>query len=823
MSNDNGHPKIHLEDEETNLHPMFSIFPHHTRNSLERLMKTMEIENVSVMLDNDLCTEIDAKWEEILGVIIGEKSHRYIHSINEIFDRDNIESKAFTAYNILNQMPDVKDKKSVLVELFKAASKGKDGVDSPSLLKSNNTTLMFLTDEDIAAFQKQYFSILEKMLPMRALALKSAIKHIYQDPIQQMVATYHVLERYSELSIANMEFLAKHMDNQADSIPIQHNDEKSINFELIFTTKTDTDGEIRSLIMVALEQVKTKDNLIIWLNLEYDRRYKSYGWPKLTSPITKQEFEYVRTTVKDSWYGQYLHHHIHFMFSHHEGKPEQEERLVQLKNFFQLALENIEQIIPTDGAFILNKKECEVKKMLGEDQDKHNEILILKVKEVWDAVETNSEIQNNTVSFFEKLGDQGVPFNTADKIHELLTKDNDVDSLQIEIQKVKKSRVRVLSSGSVFVWAHNKQRLSDMTEDMRGRIKNLVAVEVANPEAHIETFDRLLHMSGLLPMSTTSAVMKEIQSFQSEIGVGGKVQIMVEKWCDMDRTVEDLLAGFNKITAETKDEKLQLSMEALKLGIQMLMEQYQKSSQTPKVYPQSMDTWENFVKHVKNSIDGRAMKDYLKMSRDQFLRRIEDGDVKPGDMIMLWRKEKGVGYAHAGIYLKNEQGSFLIHVQPKSGMVNFMVNKQAEVSVDKLEDQVKDDDKIFVIRWCKSRKEQDRVLLWARNCLLPDPVRFKYNGYYGSCQTFCAGLFNVQDLKVLNLEAFYASTGSMKAFYGSFVNDREEALDLLHKIEERRPKNREEEDDGGLYDECDIDVKPFRISKLVFAPQISRN
>ena len=813
-----------MDEEETNLNPMFSIFPQHRRNGLESLMKTMGIENVSVMLEDDIYAEIDAKWEEILGLIIGEKSRSYIHSINEIFDRDNNESKAFTAYTILNQTPDVKDKKSVLVELFKAASKSKDSVDSPSLLNSNNSTLMFLTNEDIAAYQKQYFFILEKMLPMRALALKSAIKHIYQDPVQQMAATYHVLERYSEYTIVNMEFLAKHLNSQADSIPIQHSDEKSIDFELIFTTKTDTDRDIRNLIMVALEQVKTKDNLIIWLNQEYDRRYKSYGWPKLKSPITKQEFEYVRTSVDHSWYGQYLHHHIHFLFSHHEGKPGQERRLVQLKNFFQLALENIEQIIPTDGGFILNKKEWEVKKELGEDQDKHNETLILKVKEVWNAVETHSEIQNNTVAFFKKLGDQGVPFNTADKIHELLTKDNDVDSLQIEIQKVKKSRVRVLSSGSVFVWAHNKQRLSDMTEYMRGRIKNLVAAEVANTEAHVETFDRLLHMSDLLPMSTTSAVMKEIRSFQSEIGVGGRVQIMVEKWCDMERTVEDLLTGFNKITTETEDVKLQLSMEALKLGIQTLMEQYQKSLQTQKVYPQSIDTWENFVEHVKNSIDGRAMKDYLKMSRDQFLRRIEDCDVKPGDMIMLWRKAKGVGYAHAGIYLKNKQGSFLIHVQPISGIVNFLVNKQAEVSVDKLQDQVKDDDKIFVIRWCKSRKEQDRVLLWARNCLLPDPIRFKYNGYYGSCQTFCAGLFNVQDLKVLNLEAFYASTGSMKAFYGSFVNDRQEALDLLHKIEERRPKTREEEEDGGgLYDECDIDVKPFRISRLVFAPQISRN
>ena len=100
-----------------------------------------------------------------------------------------------------------------------------------------------------------------------------------------------------------------------------------------------------------------------------------------------------------------------------------------------------------------------------------------------------------------------------------------------------------------------------MTEYMRGRIKNLVAAEVAKTEAHVETFDRLLHMSDLLPMSTTSAVMKEIRSFQSEIGVGGRVQIMVEKWCDMERTVEDLLTGFNKITTETEDVKLQLAMK----------------------------------------------------------------------------------------------------------------------------------------------------------------------------------------------------------------------------------------------------------------------
>ena len=170
---------------------------------------------------------------------------------------------------------------------------------------------------------------------------------------------------------------------------------------------------------------------------------------------------------------------------------------------------------------------------------------------------------------------------------------------------------------------------------------------------------------------------------------------------------------------------------------------------------------------------------------------------------MFWRKAFGAQYAHAGIFLKHCRAPYVFHVQPSSA--KFFVSKEAEICCDELESVVKPHDQIFVIRWCKTKEDQDTVLRRARDCTFPKSLKFKYNGYYGSCQTFCARIFNQQTLLDLNLEANFASASSMKSFFGSFLNDRDRGLDLLHKMNERLGYESStlhgDPEDSSLYDE----------------------
>ena len=69
-------------------------------------------------------------------------------------------------------------------------------------------------------------------------------------------------------------------------------------------------------------------------------------------------------------------------------------------------------------------------------------------------------------------------------------------------------------------------------------------------------------------------------------------------------------------------------------------------------------------------------------------------------------------------------------------------------------------------------------------CAFPK-MKFTYNGYYGSCQTFCTRIFDVQKLTDLNLEANFSSTNAMKTFFGKFVNCRNRGLDLIRKMDQR--------------------------------------
>ena len=104
---------------------------------------------------------------------------------------------------------------------------------------------------------------------------------------------------------------------------------------------------------------------------------------------------------------------------------------------------------------------------------------------------------------------------------------------------------------------------------------------------------------------------------------------------------------------------------------------------------------------------------------------------------------------------------------------------------EKLEDIITKDDSVFFIREGKTQAAQADILSKVEACLFDDAIQFTYNGFYGSCQTFCSKILGSSLYSELNPEAAYEDANRMKAIAGWFLSNEEDSDELIRKMTER--------------------------------------
>ena len=113
------------------------------------------------------------------------------------------------------------------------------------------------------------------------------------------------------------------------------------------------------------------------------------------------------------------------------------------------------------------------------------------------------------------------------------------------------------------------------------------------------------------------------------------------------------------------------------------------------------------------------------------------------------------------------------------------MRKTAEVKDQNLEEIIKDDDLVFFIRNCANNKEQAEVLSKVMACLYARPIEYTYNGYWGSCQTFCSKVLGSVLFEELNPEAFLTSPPVWKSVVGRALSSEYDCKELINKMAER--------------------------------------
>ena len=111
--------------------------------------------------------------------------------------------------------------------------------------------------------------------------------------------------------------------------------------------------------------------------------------------------------------------------------------------------------------------------------------------------------------------------------------------------------------------------------------------------------------------------------------------------------------------------------------------------------------------------------------------------------------------------------------------------KSSEVKCEKLEDKIAKNDTVFHIRVCESSRCQAEVISKVEACLFEEPIKYTYNGYYGSCQTFCSKILGAELFEDLNFEAYLTSATGMKSIAGWYLSDEANAGELCRLMDER--------------------------------------
>ena len=129
----------------------------------------------------------------------------------------------------------------------------------------------------------------------------------------------------------------------------------------------------------------------------------------------------------------------------------------------------------------------------------------------------------------------------------------------------------------------------------------------------------------------------------------------------------------------------------------------------------------------------------------------------------------------------------------------------------KLEDVLRKDDRVFYIRNCQNSFDQAEVLSKVEACLFDTPVKFTYNGYLGSCQTFCCKVLGSNLCDELNPEAFLTQIKGKKSLAGWLVSGTGTSLtDLMEERFETRTRINLPAIDGSLFKICPEECKLAR-------------
>jgi hypothetical protein len=426
-----------------------------------------------------------------------------------------------------------------------------------------------------------------------------------------------------------------------------------------------------------------------------------------------------------------------------------------------------------------------------EDPQARVRAIEMKVKALWNGMEMHEDMRKDAASIFSTLQGEGVHYNTAEKIVELLKTDrNDIDNITIRIQETATAPgnpVTVIDSGPIFINPERKHRFNDLPTNLYVKVLELMKKEMLKRSLFKEYIDSLVNMNNPMLFDFTEredlSDHFKLMSDQPK----AKLQKILNRYTESDGTFGGLMEAFDAIKKEyEEDDETQEAMTKLHEGLDIIMQEARELSkkQAPKQYSdkKTIDSFMSFLDTHKPN----GMKKYANqygMKKEQFMRLVEDQVVIPGDMIFFFRKAYGVEYAHAGLYMPINNQKKVVHIQPLKGQ--WWWSLASTIQIDKLEEVIKKEDKLFYVRACKTRKDQQNVLERIHTCVTPETITYKYHGYFGSCQTFCGKIFEMQAMKNLNPEAFLVSSDMLKTLAGKFLGNTESGLELCRLMDAR--------------------------------------
>jgi len=373
-----------------------------------------------------------------------------------------------------------------------------------------------------------------------------------------------------------------------------------------------------------------------------------------------------------------------------------------------------------------------------------------------------------------------------------LNSDTDVDNLTIRVSRARpRFRVNQITCGPVFIRAEKKTRLKELPEMILNKVHELMKRELLSGQMKIkyeEVFDTLINLNDPALFNLEKRIELAPQIGLYKATPQSMIAIIIKHLRDEGRTIGDLSDAFVAIGNTFSDKKnYKKAMKALTKGLDLIVEEATKLSdeeaQKQFAKDRSLGTFVKFLK--EHQPDG--IKKYAKakgFKKAQFLQLANDKKIVVGDMICFWRKNFGIEYAHAGIYAPVEDKKYVVHVQAEKGWLRSMKGC-SEVKYDELEKVIAKDDTVFFIRECKDCTGQAEVLSKVEACLFEEPIKYTYNGHYGSCQTFCSKVLGSSLFEELNPEAFLTTQTGLKGIAGRYLGGEKNADELVDEMEKR--------------------------------------
>ena len=801
------------------------IFPEEKTFGLAGLMNTKDISAEDLQIEKEklqnAAANIASNWESILQKMLPqEEAQKAAHSLKEVFGIDENSFKAFNMFQLLQEMPDIKQKRSALIKALVDASKTSN---TDCLVETNiedRTSEIYISDEQIKVLRENSLRILERLLPLRAVELTSSIEDLFrEDEVRKMAAVCHVLHRYIGYGFTSMDALMKLLMDEklinsteeilvgGENFEVVH---PAVSFELKYEIEgKKTEADIKRNLQDILDKFKNDENAILWMNLEYERTRKVCNRKPLK--VTKEDLDTAKILVENAWYGGGLHEKVTVEFNYEEFNvcseiaESQKERLEQLKEFFHLVLENVYQLVPIEAEFVKKGKTWKSSKKVhpaGTDTTTYEYWVSQDEKEVCDLLKglmKKTTVLEETASIFNSLGAKGVKYNEAQKILDLLNDPNDVDNLTIKVQHIERRvDASVMSSGPIFVRPEKKTRFREIPEHTLTQIHQLMEKEMLTNRKlnnRLEDFfDILVNVEKsvqLFKVEERPEVVKKLNDYKSSPRT--MIATFLKEIKKVNNTLGHLTDAFAEFKKEHSDDADYVNaMVALIEGMETVMKEARDLSEEQAVNQLAKDrsfkTFLNFLKdHPRD-----GMKKYAKakgFTKDEFLKLANAKQIYPGDMIGFYRKKLGVEYTHAAIYAPVDEHQYVVHVQPQEGggLVTRLKSgvKSSDVKCDVLEDKIANTDTVFYIRVCENRKAQAEVISKVEACLFEEPIKYTYNGYYGSCQTFCSKILGAELFEDINFEAFLTSATGMKAIAGWYLSDEANAGELIKLMDQR--------------------------------------